>query len=198
MGGWTAIELARRGRARSVCALSPAGIWEPGGEEMQRVFALLEAAARDARRSRRAMPLLARSARIRRHANRYVSIDGSRISRADLLTRIDEMLACELAPGRSEAAEALDRLDPVPCPLTIAWAEADRLFPPPRYLPRARSLFPAADLLILGGVGHVAMGDDPALVARLIRAAAEGTATPPPPGAGWWPAESGQRMASDS
>ena len=25
MGGWIALELARRGRARSVCALSPAG-----------------------------------------------------------------------------------------------------------------------------------------------------------------------------
>ena len=30
MGGWVALELARRGRARSVCALSPAGTWEPG------------------------------------------------------------------------------------------------------------------------------------------------------------------------
>src|ERR1700712_3835548 len=28
MGGWLALELARRGRARSVCALSPAGMWE--------------------------------------------------------------------------------------------------------------------------------------------------------------------------
>ena len=27
LGGWVAIELARRGRAASVCALSPAGFW---------------------------------------------------------------------------------------------------------------------------------------------------------------------------
>jgi pimeloyl-ACP methyl ester carboxylesterase len=27
LGGWVAIELARRGRAASVCAFSPAGFW---------------------------------------------------------------------------------------------------------------------------------------------------------------------------
>jgi pimeloyl-ACP methyl ester carboxylesterase len=30
MGGWIAIELARRGRAATVCALSPAGFWYAG------------------------------------------------------------------------------------------------------------------------------------------------------------------------
>jgi len=185
MGGWAAIELARRGRARSVCALSPAGMWEPGSAEMHRVYAVLEEAARDARRSRRVMPLLARSARVRRQASRLVSIDGARIPAADMLTRIDEMLACEITPERSEANEALESLDPVPCPVTVAWAEADRLFPPPRYLPQARRLLPGADLLVLGGVGHVPMGDDPGLVARLIGAVAEGKASPPPAGSAW-------------
>ena len=33
MGGWVAIELARRGRALSVCALSPAGCWTPGAQD---------------------------------------------------------------------------------------------------------------------------------------------------------------------
>jgi hypothetical protein len=28
--GWTALELAKLGRARSVCALGPAGLWETG------------------------------------------------------------------------------------------------------------------------------------------------------------------------
>ena len=31
LGGWMALELARRGRARSVCALSPAGFWDEVG-----------------------------------------------------------------------------------------------------------------------------------------------------------------------
>jgi pimeloyl-ACP methyl ester carboxylesterase len=30
LGGWTALELARLGRARSVCALGPAGLWQSG------------------------------------------------------------------------------------------------------------------------------------------------------------------------
>jgi hypothetical protein len=30
MGGFVALELARRGRAATVCALSPAGFWSTG------------------------------------------------------------------------------------------------------------------------------------------------------------------------
>ena len=33
LGGWMALELARRGRARTVCALSPAGTWAAGTPE---------------------------------------------------------------------------------------------------------------------------------------------------------------------
>lgn len=33
LGGWMAIELARRGRALSVCALSPAGFWTSGDSD---------------------------------------------------------------------------------------------------------------------------------------------------------------------
>ena len=56
MGGWMAIEPARRGRARSVCALSPAGVWDGDWEDKQRVFELLSTAVRDTRRSRAKLP----------------------------------------------------------------------------------------------------------------------------------------------
>src|SRR3954447_19073541 len=37
LGGWLALELAHRGRALSVVALSPAGGWEPGSKEEKRL-----------------------------------------------------------------------------------------------------------------------------------------------------------------
>ena len=62
LGGWTALELARRGRARSVCAFSPAGTWDPSGNAGRRSREGLRGTARDARRFRRLLPLLVRSA----------------------------------------------------------------------------------------------------------------------------------------
>src|SRR3954447_16134817 len=47
LGGWLALELAHRGRALSVVALSPAGGWEPGSKEdhrLQPYFKFLHAA----------------------------------------------------------------------------------------------------------------------------------------------------------
>lgn len=169
MGGWIALELARRGRARSVCALSPAGMWEANGEDMERVYTILETAVRDVRRARPLLPLLVRSRRFRRRATAYISIDGAKIPPADLATRFDDVLGCEPLSGRA-AGEAFAGLDPTPCPVTIAWAEADRLFPIDHYGARARALVPGARFLALDGVGHVPMLDDPGLVARTILA----------------------------
>src|ERR1700712_5829571 len=53
MGGWVALELARRGRAASVCALSPAGCWDASSDEhrstrttLKRVVAMTRAGRR--------------------------------------------------------------------------------------------------------------------------------------------------------
>jgi len=65
MGGWVAIELARRGRALTVCALSPAGAWDVNWDDMKRASKKMSSAVRDTRRSRAILPLLARSKRLR-------------------------------------------------------------------------------------------------------------------------------------
>src|SRR3954452_17034892 len=59
MGGWMALELARRGRARSVCALSPSGTWEPGAHAEGREQ--LRGSVRDAKRARLVLPPALRS-----------------------------------------------------------------------------------------------------------------------------------------
>lgn len=168
LGGWIALELARRGRARSVCALSPAGAWEADWTDRKRVFATLERIVRDSRRARRVLPLVARSKRVRRYALRSSAVHGERVSAEELLGMVDDTIGCTLAKELLATDAQLAPLDPSPCPITLAWSGRDRLFPPALYGARAQQLIPGARFVVLDGVGHVPMLDDPRLVAETI------------------------------
>ncbi|HUS22908.1 MAG TPA: alpha/beta fold hydrolase, partial [Aeromicrobium sp.] len=77
LGGWLAVELAARGRARSVVALSPAGGWHPGEKRVIRHFYSMRRRARLAR----FVPLFVlRSARLRRFALRAACEHGDRLT----------------------------------------------------------------------------------------------------------------------
>jgi pimeloyl-ACP methyl ester carboxylesterase len=170
LGGWMALELARRGRALSVCALSPAGLWQVGAADTgsARPVAILKSAIRDTRRGRALLPLLARSARFRQWALRANAVGALGVSAADLVEAADDLLACVAAEDLLTTSEAVGSMTSVTCPVTLAWSSHDRIFPVKHYGERARSLVPAARFLVLDGVGHVPMFDDPALVARTI------------------------------
>jgi pimeloyl-ACP methyl ester carboxylesterase len=171
LGGWMALELARRGRAKSVCALSPAGFWDEGWkDERDRAVALLRAAIRDVRRGRRIAPLLGRSAGFRRWAMREACVHGDRVTRAEFVDAGEDTIACEIADELMVPGFQLAGFD-APCPVTIAWCAEDRLFPLAVYEERARQLIGGAEFLVLDEVGHVPMYDDPQLVADTIRAA---------------------------
>jgi pimeloyl-ACP methyl ester carboxylesterase len=170
MGGWMALDLARRGRALSVFAISPAGMWPaptPGGKR-PRASQLIRG-LKLGRITRPAMPLLYRSASLRQFAFRDVIAHGARLSRELALALTDDMLGCEIADDLLETDEYLAPLDPPPCPITIAWAQWDRIFPERVFGPQARERVPGARYITLPKVGHVAMLDDHALVADAIR-----------------------------
>ena len=171
MGGWVALELARRGRAKSVCGLSPAGTWKIDWEDRERVYELLRTAIKESKRGRRLLPLLARSARFRRYATQNGAVHGDRVSRADLIDMVDATIGCEIAHDLLEDQQELEPLDPPPCPITLAWAEHDVLFPVDLYGTRAKELMPGAHFVVLEDTGHMPMLDDPKLVADTIRAA---------------------------
>ncbi|MFJ8910828.1 alpha/beta fold hydrolase [Amycolatopsis sp. NPDC102389] len=52
-------------------------------------------------------------------------------------------------------------------PVTIAWAERDRILARPKAA-ELRRIAPEAELLVLPGCGHVPMNDEPELVARVL------------------------------
>lgn len=171
MGGWIALELARRGRARSVCALSPAGAWEPGPDKHDRSRQELRAMARDAKLARPLMPLALRSKRVRNYALSLNADHGERMTRDRILARVDDVLGCSAMEDVLNTDEYLEPLDPLPCPITLAWSEHDRVLPVAINGEHARRLIPQARFLVLEDVGHVAMFDDPELVVATIREA---------------------------
>jgi pimeloyl-ACP methyl ester carboxylesterase len=170
MGGWIAIELARRGRALTVCALSPAGAWDVDWDDMKHRSKVLSTTVRDTRRSRAMLPLLVRSKRLRHWILRDIAVHGERVSPAELLALADDTIGCEIVEDLLATDAQLAPLDPPPCPVTLAWSGQDRLFPVDVYGSHARELIPRASFIVLDDVGHVPMLDDPQLVAQTILA----------------------------
>lgn len=173
MGGWMAIELARRGRARSVCALSPAGFWTAGTADETHATSTIRRGRTLARASRPLAPLVMRSGRARRLALRDAAEHAERLSPAQAVAIIDDLVHCTVAPDLLGTTEHIETLDPVPCPVTIAWSAHDRIFPPHVNGATARRVIPGATYLELPGVGHVPMIDDPELCASTIRRATQ-------------------------
>jgi pimeloyl-ACP methyl ester carboxylesterase len=161
LGAWVGLELGRMGVARSVTCLSPAGLWR----------APIGPRSTTARKwARRLRPLVAGALRIgplRRRALRTLCAHPERIPAA---TGRELALGWIDADGYDGANKSMREHIfepagyPAEVPVTIAWAELDRLVGPPR--PECRPA--GARFLVMPGVGHMPMWDDPALVARTI------------------------------
>lgn len=172
LGGWVTLELARRGRALTATGISPAGGWEPGSKEEQRLERLF-------RRSHRGLQLVGSRADtlVRRPRMRALMLRDL----AAYPTRIPPAAAANIIKGMAEMEdyvpflEALQRsgppkdLDGIDCPTRIAWGTRDRVLTLGRYSDRLRRLVPDAEFVELDGLGHTPMYDDPELVARTIR-----------------------------
>jgi pimeloyl-ACP methyl ester carboxylesterase len=166
LGGWIALELARRGRALTVVALSPAGMWhareKAWASSMMRTLRWLarnapapEAALRNpVGRTVFAGPLFARPWRME----------------PDLLSEVLRLYAG--APGFDETLKrSLERqvrgLESIDCPVLLLWGSRDVLLP--RQGRRFERLIPDCELRYLKGLGHTPMSDDPELLADEIR-----------------------------
>lgn len=169
LGGHLAIELARRGRARTVTAFSPGGFWSAGDGTARSVMRGVRRSTRLARFAGPAVKVVVSTARGRR------AVLGPAVRRSDALSAaaarsvIDDHAGCTLSERLFIADEdCLTPLDPLPCPITVAWSEYDEVLPLADYGPVVRSRLPAARLVVLPGVGHAAIVDDPDLVVRTI------------------------------
>lgn len=170
MGGWMGIELARRGRALTVCAFSPAGFWTPGTSDEMNASTIVRRTRRRVQLARPLAPMMLRSAYVRRQAMRGAAEHGDRLTAAQALNAIRDVAGCPAAEDPLRPSESVAALDPLPCPITLAWSANDKICPPDVNGATARERLPQANYLLLPGVGHVSMIDDPRLCAQTILA----------------------------
>jgi len=182
LGGWLSLELGRRGRARSVLALSPAGAWA-SDRDLARVVHMFTIANAGMKRFGDSLLPLMRRPRFRKLALGSVAEHGERLSASDAVGLMQDSLDClviedflEWVKGNQPIAAAVEALD---VPVTIAWSEFDRTIPFERYGRPLLARVPGATHLTLPGVGHVPMLDDPDLVVRTIEACALQGVAPP-------------------
>ena len=171
LGGWMAIELAARGRARTAVALAPAGGWERGSREERRL-------ARFFRRQHRMIALsapyterLMRRPRLRHLAMRDVCVHGERWTPEQAVAMSRGALECAIY---EPFIEIIERDGPptsfaaIDVPVRIVWCAKDRILPEARHAPGYRRMVPGAEVLTLQDAGHVPMIDDPEGTSRMI------------------------------
>jgi pimeloyl-ACP methyl ester carboxylesterase len=172
LGGWVAFELERRGRARTLTAIAPAGGWHwytPAKFEIVFKFVAglpvwLIAKALGLRALR--LPFA------RQVAYLPVSASPEGLSETDLRDIIDDVSHCPayyqllvkslMLPGLQELADAR-----IPTHLVIC--EKDRVLPTPRFTRHFTNHLPSNTLVTtLDGVGHIPMFEAPGRIADLI------------------------------
>ncbi|MFF5297324.1 alpha/beta fold hydrolase [Paractinoplanes globisporus] len=170
LGGAVALELGRRGVARSVVAFSPVGFFGNVGAAWCRT--VVNAARAGGATLSPALPRLfaTRSGRIVLCGVFYghpASLDPG-----DCLADVRALVA---APGFATARRRLGEwrmTEPMPdVPVTIAWGDRDLVLPY-RQAARARRVLPHARHVRLAGCGHLPFADDPETCARLLLEAA--------------------------
>ena len=171
LGGFTALQLAERGRAESVVAFAPAGGWAAGDESWRETVAFFATLHEQALATAPHAGAIVATAEGRRRATRLISERWEHIP-PDLIAH--QMLGaarCDVAPMIDLALRAGYRLDAarIRCPVRIAWGTEDRLLPWPSAAARFREdWLPRADWVELDGVGHCPQLDVPLEAAELI------------------------------
>jgi pimeloyl-ACP methyl ester carboxylesterase len=171
LGGYVALELAARGRARSVVGFAPAGGWVPGD------LTYVET-AHHFRNMHKLLPGVVP------HIDAIVATDAGRRNATQLITVNYEHIPAELIAHQTIGAARCDviplveyaeregyrlRADQIDCPVRIVWGAADQILT----LPKSRAGFvelwlPNADYIELPDVGHCPQLDVPAVAADLI------------------------------
>lgn len=184
LGGWVAFELERRGRARTLTGIAPAGGWRQFTPVKFEIVGKFLAG----------MPLwlltLALGPRVlrlplsRRLAYLPVSATADGLSDEDLRQIIDDVSHCPAyyqlllksltTPGLLEMADGS-----VPAHLVIC--EKDRVLPHPRFTRQFTTQLPSdTQITHLDGVGHIPMFEAPQRVADLIVGFVDRHAAQPP------------------
>lgn len=171
LGGYLALRLAERGRARSVVALAPAGGWADGDRSRDALLDEQRALFDEVRAAGPGATAIAATAAGRRRATRLLTVRHEHLPPLLVARIILAVLACDAAPAMLDAARATSwPLDAarIGCPVRIVWGTADAVLPWPAAAARYQALLPHADWAVLDDVGHSPALDVPLEAAQLI------------------------------
>ena len=174
LGGYVALQLAARGRARSVVALAPAGGWARDDESYRETLEYFVTHARGDAGGRAATPSeIVATPEGRRQATLSFATNFEHIP-AELLAHDDagrgrlRRSACAMIEYALREGYGLDAAA-ITCPVRIVWGTADALLPWPSAAERyRREWLPHADWVELDGIGHCPQLDVPLETAQLI------------------------------
>jgi pimeloyl-ACP methyl ester carboxylesterase len=168
LGGWVALEMARRGRALSVVGISPAGTWS-ARRDLLRLLWMFRAGHGLLGSPR--LSWMTQHPSMRRATLRQMIARPDQVPEADIVGLLADFADCALFTALVDGSARLHRLaefDVAPCPVKISWGQRDRLIPFRRYGRPMQQVVRGAEFVMLPGVGHVPMYDDPQLIARTI------------------------------
>jgi pimeloyl-ACP methyl ester carboxylesterase len=173
LGGALALELAKRGRARSVVGISPAGGIRPddaaAAAKVIKVFSRMQATTT---KSLKILPKVMARPGLRRLALRDVMTRGHQVPAAEAIGLARSSVRCSIVEDvytviRNGESDLKD-LDKIDVPVLITWGSKDRILPIDSFSPRLRAEIPGVEFRVHPGIGHTPMWDDPGLIATTI------------------------------
>jgi pimeloyl-ACP methyl ester carboxylesterase len=173
LGGALALELAKRGRARSVVAISPGGGWEEDDtREVERIIRLFKRTQTSARATVKHHERLLARPGFRRIGMRDIMARGHLVPAEEAVLMTRSSIRCSVVGDvfttmRDGTGRVVD-LDQVKVPTLVAWGDKDRLLPMDKHAGRFRREIPGVHFEVMRGLGHTPMWDDPGRIAQLI------------------------------
>jgi pimeloyl-ACP methyl ester carboxylesterase len=172
LGGYLALRLAARGRARSVVALAPAGGWAEGDESFRETLEYFRTIRAQLTQAAPHVDQLVSTREGRRLATQSVAVNFEHIP-SELIahqllgvvgcTGLDALVDYALRAGWQLDAERIE------CPVRVVWGTEDRVLQWPSTAERfRREWLVQADWAELEGVGHCPQLDVPLEAAQLI------------------------------
>jgi pimeloyl-ACP methyl ester carboxylesterase len=170
LGGHVALQLAARGRAKTVVALAPAGGWANAAH-----LPLLDFQAALFAQARELAPhadAIVATREGRRRATQFITTNYEHIPAELLAHQLRGVAGCADALRMIEHGRTADwtlDAEKITCPVRVVWGTEDKLLPWPAAAARYRNEWlPHADWVELEGVGHAPQLDVPLETAELI------------------------------
>jgi pimeloyl-ACP methyl ester carboxylesterase len=172
LGGHVALQLAARGRAKSVVVLAPAGGWAKDDDSYKDLLSSQRTMYQQLRAAGPNAISIVDSLEGRRRVTGLITTNFEHIP-VELLEH--QMLGAMSTAGAERmiehalVAEWILDAEKISCPVRIVWGTEDKLLPWPRAAARYRhQCLPQADWIVLDGIGHCPQLDTPLETAQLI------------------------------